>query len=69
MKNNKWSQWQDVGIRTDHKGRDWLLQMRTRFSDNKRVFKNRSLDKTFGSYILFHEKKILQNLKEILKIN
>ena len=69
MKNNKWSQWEDVGVRTDSYGRDWLLQMRTRYTDNKKVFKNRSLDATFGGYILFHDKNVIGKLKQILTIN
>ena len=68
MKKQKWSQWQDVGVRTDYRGRDYLLQMRTRFSDNKKIFKNRSLDSAFGGYLLFHGKEIFNNLKELLKI-
>jgi len=69
MKNDKWSQWKDIGIRTDSYGRDWLLQMKTRYADNKKIFKNRSLDARFGHYILFHDKNVIEKLKQILKIN
>lgn len=66
--NQKWSQWKNIGLRTDSNGRHYLLQMRTRFKDGKVVFKNRSLDSAFGGYILFHGQQLFESIKKLLNL-
>lgn len=63
----KWSNWEDIDLRTGCDGRDYLLQMRTR-EDGKREFKNRSMNATFFNYILFHGQQGFDKLKKILSL-
>lgn len=53
----KWSKWEDISVRTSLGGGHFLLQMKTRVSDNKKIFKNRRIDSTF----LFHTEQGITN--------
>lgn len=63
----KWSNWENVTLRTDAYGRDYLLQVRKR-DDGKIQFANRSLDATIFHYILFHGQQGFDEIRKILNI-